>query len=373
MIRSYRFFAPLLALAVSAVIALACSSSKPDAAGAEDAVLADNVARLVQEKCATCHREGGMAPFSLTTPEQLSAMGHAAKQAVARRSMPPWGAFDGDDCSMGHKFKGDLSLTQDEIDMFVRWVDRGMPRSRVSGTAPSTSAASSDTTIAGRTDTFDVASDYELPAMGEDELRCFPMDPGLADDMWVAESIVVPGDPKVVHHALVYLDPYREGRERAQGARSYPCFGGPELTNPTLLLAWSPGGTSTTYGEDTALLIPKGAHLVVQVHYHPIETATTGRVAVEVRKLPAKPPRVATFVLVGNAETGEGPSKLLRGDNDPAGRATFLIPSDAKNHVETMDIEVPSSFGKGTVSAVGAHMHWAGVGMKIEVIRRNAA
>ena len=36
------------------------------------------------------------------------------------------------------------------------------------------------------------------------------------------------------------------------------------------------GGTSTIYGEDASLRIPRGAHFVTQVHYHPIATTTTG-------------------------------------------------------------------------------------------------
>lgn len=362
---------------VAVVTAAACSSSRsPSPSQATDETFASKIEPLVREKCQTCHREGGIAPFSLVTYEQVRDVAPIARDKVARREMPPWGTFDDPSCDVQHGFKGDLSLTQEQIDMFVRWVDRGMPRGAPTGQSPMspqipTASAIEPLGLAGKTNTFEVGEDHIVEAGAEDDIRCFPVDTGLADDAWVAESIVVPADPKVVHHALVYLDPDHEGVRKSGNEKSYSCFGGSELTNPTLLLAWSPGGTSTSYGENAALRIPKGAHLVVQVHYHPLATATTGRTSVEVRTIPQKPEHVAMFALLGNSESAtDRSSKLLPGPDDPKDGPEFLIPSNAKNHVETMDIRVPIGADGAHVTAVGAHMHWAGVGMRVEVERR---
>ncbi|HVH43678.1 MAG TPA: hypothetical protein VM925_15085 [Labilithrix sp.] len=358
----------IVALSFAAFAATSCSSSKK--ATQDDLTFASKIQPLVQEKCQTCHQSGGIAPFPLVTYEDVKSVGAIARDKVARREMPPWGPFADPDCVVSHGFEGDLSLTDEQIEMFGRWVDRGMSRGDVSRPAPPPSTAASPVVgLVDKTDTLETATQFVVEAGGPDELRCFPIDPGFTEDTWVGESIVVPGDPKVVHHALVYLDPRKEGITMAGADGSYPCFGGPELSGSSLLLAWSPGGTSTTYGEGAGLLVPKDAHLVLQVHYHPLATASSGRMSVELKKLPEKPPHVATFVLVGNAESADDRrARLLPGPNDPPDGPTFLIPSNAKDHTETMEFVMP--FRQTRLSAVGAHMHWAGSAMKVEVLRK---
>ena len=364
---SHAIVAALLVLAA----ATACSSSRPGPppAAAEDGeTFATAIQPLIQEKCQTCHREGGIAPFSLVTYEDVAAVGEIAKDKVARREMPPWGARDAPGCDVRHGFEGDLSLTDEQIERFVSWVDRGMPRGAPASHA-SAEASFGPAGLTEKTHALESAGSYVVEAGGEDAIMCFPIDPGFEKDTWIGESIVVPADPRVVHHSLVYIDRSREGAEKAGSAGSYPCFGGSELTNPTLLLAWSPGGTSTRYGENAGLMVPQGAHLVVQVHYHPIATSATGRMSLELAALPEKPARAATFVLVGNAESASDPGiRLLPGPSDPPSGPAFLIPSDAKDHVEAMELVMP--IRKTRLSAIGAHMHWAGVGMKVEVTRK---
>ncbi len=367
----------ILAAIATLIVALAvsCSSSKESAKPTPSGVtFASAIGALVGEKCASCHHDGGAAPFPLVTYEQTASMGAAAKEVVARRAMPPWGAFDEEDCTMRHKLKGNLSLTQEEIDLFVGWVDAGMPRGDDRQRPPLPELAPAVSHLVDKTDAFAVAQSHEVEALAPDDIRCFPLDPGFTKETWVAESLVVPEDPKVVHHALVYIDTRREGVAKVGPDGSYTCFGGSELSESTLLLAWSPGGSSTTYGKDAALPIPKDAHLVVQVHYHAIATRTTGQVNLELKTLPEKPARTAGFVLVGNADGAPGNAvELLPGPNDPPGPPSFRIPANAKGHTETMELRLPPSITETRLTAVGAHMHFVGVGLKLEVERREPA
>jgi hypothetical protein len=362
--------AAIFATSIATVTAAACSSSKPPAPSSANGVtFAREIEPLVRDKCQNCHHEGGIAPFPLVTYEQVKDLGVLAKEKVARREMPPWAAFDEEACTMTRRFKDDLSLTQEQIDTFARWVDGGMPRGDPAVHAPARTTFA-PVGLKDKTHTFEVGTGYELAALGNDDFRCFPVDPHFDEDTWVAESIVIPGDPKVVHHALVYVDEEHEGFAKANGTDSYPCFGGPELKQLSLLLAWSPGGTSTVYGEDAALKLPKNAHLVMQVHYHPIATTTTGQLSIELKTLQKPPARVAGFVLLGNAESAkDGLVRLLPGPNDPPDGPAFLIPSNAKAHTESMELVMPRNIRESKVSAVGAHMHWAGVGMTLEVER----
>jgi hypothetical protein len=60
--------------------------------------------------------------------------------------------------------------------------------------------------------------------------------------------------------------------------------------------------------------------------------------------------------------------KLLPGPDDPPSGPTFLIPANSKGHTEAMEFEIP--MGPTRLSTVGAHMHWAGVAMQVELERK---
>jgi hypothetical protein len=364
-----------LVLATAAVmiagVSEACSSSSSGRPG-DELTFATVIEPLVQEKCQGCHRAGGIAPFPLVTYEDVRAMSAVAKDKVQRREMPPWGAFDDAACTVSHAFRDDLRLTDQQVDRFVRWVENGMPLGDPAKRPPprTTFAASG---LADKTATYGLPSPYSVTP-GKDDIRCFPIDPGLAEDTWIGGSNVVPGDPRVVHHVIVYVDPSGEGMAKAGTAGSYPCFGGPSVKDPSMLLAWAPGVPPTTYGDETGLKIAKGSHLVMQVHYHPIGEVVADRTTIELKALSYKPGYVAQVILAGNAESDSGFIKLLPGPNDPPSGPAFLIPSNVKGHTETMELVVPEKLSgfpipQLGVYSVGAHMHWAGVDMKIEVER----
>lgn len=352
------------AFALAFAFAVAACASSRASQDDDDATFSTIIEPLVREKCQTCHREGGIAPFPLVTYAQLKAFGELARDKVARREMPPWGAYDDATCTMTHKFADDLRLTQDQIDTFVRWVDRGMPVGNGSLRAPPEAFAASG--LVDKTNTYEFAARHVVEPTGQDDIRCFPLDPKFEEDTWVGASNVVPADPSVVHHALVYVDPNHEGFTRAGSAESYPCFGDPELKQTSLLMMWAPGTRPTTY-KDAGLLVPKDAHLVMQVHYHPGAKSTTGRMNVEIKTLPYSPTNAVRIHLLGNAN---GPAKLLPGPNDPPDGPAFVIPSNAKNHLESMEVVVADDAPVTSLYGVGAHMHLAGVDMKLEVERK---
>lgn len=81
-----------------------------------------NVSRIVYNRCAGCHREGGSAPMPLTTYEEVRPWASAIKHVVLTRRMPPWGAVKG----FG-TFRNDPSLSLPEIAVISSWVEGGAP------------------------------------------------------------------------------------------------------------------------------------------------------------------------------------------------------------------------------------------------------
>jgi len=381
------------ALALAPVFALltftvgACSSTgDPAGAPSETPVngtqppeavptFAGTIEAIIQEKCQRCHSVGGIAPFPLVSYEDIHDIAALARAKVVSKEMPPWGAFDDDACKMQHKLKDDLRLTEDQLAKLVGWLDNGMPR----GDDALRPAAKhyAPVGLEGKTHTLTMPTPYEVAEnSGKDEIRCFPIDPGFATDTWVGGTNVVPGSSQVVHHVIVYTDPKGEGAAKAAGATSYPCFGGPNVSDPSLLLAWAPGVPPTTYGEDTGLKIPAGSKLVLQIHYHPTSATVPDQTKFELKVIEGKPSYVAQVVLLGNAEDDKGAIKLLAGANDPATGPAFVIPANVSDHKESMEVVLPETiqgFPLPTLSiaAVGTHMHWAGVDMKVEIERKN--
>lgn len=370
---------------VASFAAVACSTGNPAGTPAADApavrpiettpTFAGTIEAIVQERCQRCHAAGGIAPFPLVTYEDLHGIAQLARAKVVSKEMPPWGAFDDDACKVQHKFKDDLRMTEDEIAKLVGWIDNGMPR----GDEALRPAPKHYPPLAleGKTHSLTMAAPYEVAASaGKDEIRCFPIDPGFTTDTWIGGTNVVPGAPQVVHHVIVYVDPKGESVAKAGASTSYPCFGGPDVADPSLLVAWAPGVPPTTYGDDTGLKVPKGARLVLQVHYHPTNASVADQTKFELRVLGAKPSYVAQVILLGNAKDDKGPIKLLPGPNDPPSGPAFVIPPNVADHIESMEVTLPETiqgfpFPTLSIAAAGSHMHWAGVDMKVEIERKN--
>lgn len=80
------------------------------------------ISRIVFDRCVSCHRPEGTA-FSLLTYLDAQPRANEIKDAVLARRMPPWGAIKG----FG-QFRNDRSLSPEQIELIVRWVDSGIRR-----------------------------------------------------------------------------------------------------------------------------------------------------------------------------------------------------------------------------------------------------
>ena len=113
-----------------AAVALGMLLGLPGAAAAEAAAdtqptFTRDIAPIFQQKCEACHRPGYIAPMSLQTYQEVRPWARSIRQRVATRQMPPWHI----DKAVGvQEFKNDRSLTNEEIDTIVRWIDNGAPR-----------------------------------------------------------------------------------------------------------------------------------------------------------------------------------------------------------------------------------------------------
>src|SRR5678809_1479458 len=99
----------------------------------KEVTFSKDIAPILQRSCQNCHRPGSIAPMSLLTYKDARPWAKSIQNKVANREMPPWFI----DKTIGvQKFKGDPSLSDEEIGTIVSWVAAGAPEGRPADLPP---------------------------------------------------------------------------------------------------------------------------------------------------------------------------------------------------------------------------------------------
>ena len=170
-----------------------------------------DVAPIFQRACQRCHQETGIGPMSLITYDEVRPWVRQIRDRVERRIMPPWHL----DRTVGiQEFKNDFSLTNDEIDTVVQWVDAGAPEGDRADLPPSVEwPPASDWELRGMLGEPDLvvrSTPYTVTANGQDQWWNPTMDhEGISEPRWIKAAEFKPSYPlgvRVVHHGHVRLE-----------------------------------------------------------------------------------------------------------------------------------------------------------------------
>ncbi len=212
----------------------------------------NQIARLFQKRCVECHREGDIAPFSLTNYDEVAGWADTIAEVIEDNRMPPWHASP----KYG-EFANDRHLSDAEKKLVDQWVADGAPEGDPKNLPQPRTFLTGwqlpqepELVINMRDEPFDV------PAEGAVRYQYFQVDPGFTEDKWIKMAEVQPGNRAVVHHILVIVRP-PEGFKRGGLERS------------EWLAGYVPGLRAKKYPDGHAKLIPAGSKLVFQVHYTP--------------------------------------------------------------------------------------------------------
>jgi hypothetical protein len=133
---------------------------------------------------------------------------------------------------------------------------------------------------------------------GTDDYRCFLLDPKLDHDVWLTGSNVLPGNPNVVHHVILFKIPPEsvaeaEAKDRSTEGQGWTCFGGTglagefgNLDDANWLAAWAPGGDETKTKDGYGVKLEAGSRIVMQVHYNLLKGAAPDTSSVQLRWMP---------------------------------------------------------------------------------------
>jgi hypothetical protein len=239
-----------------------CSSDDPEPTYSED------VAPLLQANCTTCHQAGGIAPFVLTDYASARARAADIADATGKREMPPMPVNNDGSCNT---YSNARWLTSAEIATLQAWSKAGAPEGPAAGAAkvppPPPSLSDPDAVV-------DIGTDYTPNAsLGGDDYRCFIVRAPADERQFVTEYEVIPGDPRVVHHVIVYQPSSADAVTQAHAlddgdaGDGYTCFGSSGIDASPLAL-WAPGAGSVALPAGTGVELVSGRELVVQIHYN---------------------------------------------------------------------------------------------------------
>lgn len=281
---------------------------------------AKDVAPILQNRCVSCHRDGQIAPFTLTEYDDVVAWADMCLEVIDNGRMPPWGA------NPDHgEFLNDARLTPKEKELFQAWVAAGTPEGDPND-LPAPRKFVDGWQLPSPDAVYKMEEAYEVPANGTVPYKYFVWDPGFTEDKWVYGAEARPGNPEVVHHLFLFYIPPGQEKHRPQD----PLY--------NAIAAFAPGMPPIVGPRKYAVRIPAGSKLAFQVHYTPNGKATTDQS--EAAVVFADPEEVEKEVKVAAAMNFK-----------------FLIPPFHPNY----PIEAEKTFKEDTLLyTLTPHMHFRG-------------
>lgn len=226
----------------------------------------NQVVRILQARCQTCHRTGGIAPFSLVSYGDAFVNRVNIVLQTSQRQMPPWHVDSS--CAA---YEDDPSLTQAEIDTLARWVSAGAPQGDARDLPEPRTFP--DGWELGPPDQVLTMPEPMTPDFKDgDVYRCFVLPTGLSEDRFVSAVEVAPGSRRMVHHVILFVDTSGAARrlDEAEAGPGYTCFGGPGFdvsVTSASLGGWVPGNRPRPLPDGVGMPVPRGSNVVMQVHY----------------------------------------------------------------------------------------------------------
>jgi hypothetical protein len=376
---SHRCLALPMYLALLALLLAGCGGgtdarpADPDAGGAPALTYYRDAKAIIDTRCATCHRDGDIAPFPLTTYEEVQPMTAAMAIAVNAGAMPPW--QPGDDCNT---YLHDFSLRDQERATLLAWLDSGAVAGDPADHVPRETPP--DSFVADLA--LQIPEPYQPPAGVRDDYRCFVLEWPETAPTYVTGFQVRPDQRGMVHHVILFkAEPADVALVReldaAEDGPGYTCYGGPlaggAMGNARLgqLATWVPGQLNALFPAGTGIRVEPGSLLVMQLHYNtdnaepaPDQTGVAFSLAEQVER----PAILQLFTRPAWFQPGGMP--IPAGDSD----VTHLADMDLDLFLTALELDDDIGLAPGgdlEIHGVGVHMHELGTRGRVAVRRAN--
>jgi mono/diheme cytochrome c family protein len=350
----------------------------------KDVTFNRDVAPIFFNNCAQCHRSNDIAPMSLMSYKEARPWARSIKEKVLTREMPPWSP----DPKYG-EFSNDHRLAQRDIDTIVAWVDQGAKEGDPKDLVVPEFSTTDGWTLGKPDAVFDIGQEFKVSAGAPDTIQNFIVPTNFKEDKWVTAAEILPGNRKVVHHVIAFIQTpemikqFQQGQGRARALMQSDVFyrdgtllkvkadapviddgcsapnGGSAFKRPSaseggdafglFLAGYAPGKGIDVFPPGTAKKVPAGSMIVFQMHYSSYGGKFEGEQGDKTRlglHFTSKPPeRSLNTIGIQNHYF-----KLPPGDADHEVTACFTFDSDVH------------------VTSYMPHMHLRGKDMKYDVI-----
>ncbi len=336
-----------IALVTGLTIATVSPESKPKTV--KNPTYAEHVAPLLNARCVECHRPGEVGPFSLVGYENAKKRSAMIAAVTESRQMPPWKAVEG-----YGEFHDENRLTREEISLLVTWAKNGAPRGDAKK-EPKSPEFSGEWSLGQPDKVISASKPFKLGAEGEDVYRNFVIDPGLTETKYVTAIDVKPGNAKVVHHVIAFLDPSDQGQKLAakqnDGQEGYSSSGGGVGFIPRGALGgWAPGVRARFLPDGIGYKLAPGTKIIMQVHYHKSGKEETDLTRVGLYFADKPVAKECSIFWAANP--------------------IFRIPAGADKHRVRWDTPIPADI---TAYWVMPHMHLLGKSMKAWIKKKDGS
>jgi hypothetical protein len=226
-----------------------------------------HIAAIFQEKCEACLRADSIAPMSLVTYEESRPWARSIRERVVTRQMPPWHISK----TVGiQHFKNDRSLSDEQIETIVRWVDQGAPKGDPKDMPPAKEWPSEQgwnfAKLFNQTepDLIIRSTPYEMKARANDAWWKPVVPTGLTEARWVRAIEIRPGTVKgrkITHHAIARLQ-QEEDQPGIQNADQGDAF-----RNAGTFMEWAVGKQGEIMRPNSGKLMLPNSRIIWDIHY----------------------------------------------------------------------------------------------------------
>lgn len=290
----------------------------------------NQIARIMQTNCVTCHRKDAIGPFSLESYQDVLENAGMIRKQVERAAMPPWFAAE-PPAGQHSLWINDTSLAAQDKQDLLTWLASDRPLGNPAD-APKPLRFPEEWAI-GRPDAIvQIPQPITIKAEGTMPYQFVTAETHFEEDRWVQGYEIMPTNRGVVHHVIVQVHPKgSEVRDRGEGTEGY-------------WAAYVPGNSTHVWPAGFAKKLPAGSIVSFQIHYTPNGRKTQDQLRMGL-VFAKQAPRYAVHTAA-------------------VAQTRLDIPAGAANHVEVKEQVVPRDMN---ILAYMAHMHVRGKAFKFEV------
>jgi len=216
-----------------------------------------DVAGIFYKRCTSCHHTNA-SDYPMMNYSQTAIEASAIQYKLTNNIMPPWSAD-----TTYTRFEHERLITAVEKQTILNWVAGGALPGDTSQ-APAAPVYPTHYQLSGEADLTINIGTFTSTSAGTDKYYCFSTPSGLTQDRIIRAFEVVPGNKKIVHHAVITADTAGNYMSDLSGG----CYNIPGNLG---IGTYAPGSRATVFPGQAPLkagiYLKAGSKIIVQLHY----------------------------------------------------------------------------------------------------------